>query len=70
MSNQIEPYHKPQHRELSLMNVVTDSWVEVLEDVAFLAGKIATTEFVPVSIPPNSMFASPGPSPPVLDAGD
>lgn len=53
MSNQIEPYHKPQHRELSLMNVVTDSWVEVLEDVAFLAGKIATTEFVPVSMRGN-----------------
>lgn len=35
------------HRELSLINTVTDSWIEVLEDVAFLAGKIAATEFVP-----------------------
>lgn len=47
MSNEIEPYQKPTHRELSLINTVTDSWIEVLEDVAFLAGKIAATEFVP-----------------------
>jgi hypothetical protein len=45
----IQPYEAPIAR-IDMRNHVTDSWTDVLEPVADLAGKIAGTEFVPQAL--------------------
>jgi len=47
MSADIEPYEQPEQFRRDLRNPHTDSWTDVLEQVADLALKISKTDFVP-----------------------